>query len=177
LASPIIDAIASPLGSIPVESFTLGDDGRFLNSPHPARVYRGVLSGALADPAAAFEQLFARHGWPPAWRAGLYTVHHYHSAAHEVLGIFSGWVKARLGGESGVLVTLRAGDAVLLPAGVAHRNEGQSPDFMAVGAYPRGMRPDMRYGRGGERATDRARLAALPAPAPDPVLGAVGPSS
>jgi uncharacterized protein YjlB len=176
-ASPNVDSSTSPNGSIRVESFTLADDGRFINSPHPARVYRGVLSDAHADPVAAFEELFARHGWPPAWRAGLYTVHHYHSAAHEVLGVFSGWVKARLGGESGALVTLRAGDAVLLPAGVAHRNEGQSPDFLAVGAYPRGMRPDMRYGREVERATDLKRLAALPAPAPDPVLGTASASA
>jgi uncharacterized protein YjlB len=170
VASPRVDSNAS--GPIQVEAFTLADDGRFLNSPYPARVYRNVLAEGVADPAAAFEELFARHGWPPAWRAGLYTVHHYHSAAHEVLGIFRGWVKARLGGESGVLVTLRARDALLLPAGVAHRNEGQSADFLAVGAYPRGMRPDMRYGREDERCVDRERLAALPAPAPDPVLGA-----
>jgi uncharacterized protein YjlB len=176
MAPQAVESNARPMESITVESFTLSDDGRFLNSPHPARVYRRVLSEAARHPAAAFEELFARHGWPPAWRAGLYTVHHYHSAAHEVLGISSGWVKARLGGEGGVLVTLHAGDAVLLPAGVAHRNEGQSPDFLAVGAYPHGMRPDMRYGREGERAADLERLAHVPAPAPDPVFGAASAS-
>lgn len=168
-------APASP--AIEVESLALSDDGRFFNSPFPARVYRGVLPGAHADPAAAFEALFDAHGWPPAWRAGLYTVHHYHACAHEVLGIFSGWVNARLGGERGPLVTLGAGDAVLIPAGVAHRNEGQSPDFLAVGAYPRGMRVDMRYGREAERAVDARRLAALPPPSPDPVFGAVSAAS
>jgi len=100
-------------------------------------------------------------------------MHHYHSSAHEVLGIMSGWVQARLGGESGACVTLRAGDAVLIPAGVAHKNEGQSPDFRAVGAYPRGMRPDMRYGREAERAADARRIARLPPPSvSDPVFGA-----
>jgi uncharacterized protein YjlB len=159
--------------SITVESLELPDDGRFFNSPYPALVYRGVLSGAQADLATAFEALFDAHGWPPAWRAGLYTLHHYHASAHEVLGIFRGWVNARLGGEQGPLVTLRAGDAVLIPAGVAHKNEGQSPDFSAVGAYPSGMRVDMRYGREGERKVDGKRLAALPPPSPDPVFGAV----
>lgn len=174
---------ASPRASIQVESIVVPPAGPFPGSPHPARVYRGVLdaragqgaerasaSGASAR-AAAFEALFADHGWPPAWRAGLYEVHHYHSSAHEVLGIYSGWVKARLGGPDGVSVTLRAGDAVLIPAGVAHCNEGQSPDFCAVGAYPRGTHPDMRHGRESERASDLARCSALPAP-PDPVFGA-----
>jgi uncharacterized protein YjlB len=157
-----------------VESIDVAPNGAFPGSPHAARVYRAVLGAAHAtasERAEAFEALFARHGWPPAWRAGLYEVHHYHSSAHEVLGIFSGWVRARLGGPGATIVTLRAGDVVLIPAGVAHCNEGQSADFQAVGAYPRGTKPDMRYGREKERAADAARAAALPAPAPDPVFG------
>jgi len=158
----------------PFESIEVAPNGPFPGSPHAARVYRGALGAAHAsasERAAAFEALFARHGWPPAWRAGLYEMHHYHSSAHEVLGIFSGWVRARLGGPGGVLVTLHEGDVVLIPAGVAHCNEGQSPDFRAVGAYPRGAKPNMRYGRDNERVADAARVAALPAPSPDPVFG------
>jgi uncharacterized protein YjlB len=164
---------------ISVESHILADDGRFPNSPYPALVYRGVFTAGQPELAASegqlareFEALFQAHGWPPAWRAGLYTMHHYHSSAHEVLGIFGGWVEARLGGERGPVVTLRAGDAVLIPAGVAHKNEAQSPGFRAVGAYPRGMRADMRYGREADRQVDARRLASLPPPTPDPVLGA-----
>jgi uncharacterized protein YjlB len=164
-------ARARRAASVPVESHQLGDDGRFFNSKHPALIYRGALPASSADLAGDFEALFEDNGWPPAWRAGLYTQHHYHASAHEVLGIFCGWVHARLGGENGPLVTLRAGDAVLIPAGVAHKNEGESPDFRAVGAYPRGMRVDMRYGREAERKVDGERIAALPAPAPDPVFG------
>ena len=171
MATPTGARASIPPAPVPVEAHVLADDGRFLNSAHPARIYRGVFSPAEGDLARAFEALFAAHGWPPAWRAGLYTMHHYHSSAHEVLGIFSGWVQARLGGERGPLLTLRAGDAVLIPAGVAHKNEAQSPDFSAVGAYPRGMSVDMRYGREGERAVDARRIAALPPPAPDPVFG------
>jgi uncharacterized protein YjlB len=169
-------ATARHAPTVSVESFELADDGRFFNSPHPVLVYRGALSrGSLPasdeELASAFERLFEANGWPPAWRAGLYTMHHYHASAHEVLGIFSGWVHARLGGEKGLRVTLRAGDAVLIPAGVAHKNEGQSPDFRAVGAYPHGMRVDMRYGRAAERRVDGTRLAALPPPSPDPIFG------
>lgn len=165
---------ASPAqAAIPVERYVLADDGRFPNSVHPVLVYRGALQARAEALALAFERLFAAHGWPPAWRAGLYSVHHYHATAHEVLGVFEGWVQARLGGEAGVRVTLRAGDAVLIPAGVAHCNEGQSEHFAAVGAYPRGMRPDMQLGREGERQRLEPTLARLPAPSPDPVLGSL----
>lgn len=159
---------------IRVESRLVAGAGPFPGSSHPARIYRGVLDADALAPnacATAFEALFEHHGWLPAWRAGLYEVHHHHASAHEVLGIFSGWVTARLGGPSGACVTLRAGDAILIPAGVAHCNEARAADFRAVGAYPRGMRPDLHYGREALRAADVMRLRALPAPAPDPVLG------
>jgi uncharacterized protein YjlB len=94
---------------------------------------------------------------------------------HEVLGIAAGWVRAGLGGESGQTVELRAGDVVVIPAGVAHKNEGESPDLLVVGAYPRGQSPDMcRPG-----ATDHAwvvpQIAVVPVPAGDPVYGPSGP--
>jgi uncharacterized protein YjlB len=158
-----------------VESLLVEDDGRFVNSPYPARVYRAVFAGqgnasSAEDMASAFEALFEANGWPPAWRAGLYSVPHYHGAAHEVLGVFRGWAKAQLGGERGPTVTLRAGDVLLLPAGVAHENRGDSGDFLAVGGYPRGTRVDMRYER--HREADRVRLASVPPPT-DPVFGGI----
>src|SRR5262249_35587426 len=106
------------------ERLLFGDDSRFPNSAYPALIYRGVLSEPAASRAAGFERLFSSHGWPAAWRNGLYAQHHYHSTAHEVLGVYEGWVQARLGGERGSVVLLRAGDVVVIPAGVAHRNEG-----------------------------------------------------
>jgi uncharacterized protein YjlB len=159
--------------AVVVESLRVADDGRFANSPYPARLYRAVFAGDGSDSSAeemasAFEALFEANGWPPAWRAGLYSVPHYHGAAHEVLGVFRGWAKAQLGGERGPTVTLRAGDVLLLPAGMAHENRGDSGDFLAVGAYPRGMRVDMRYER--NREADLGRLARV-SPPTDPVFG------
>jgi uncharacterized protein YjlB len=147
------------------------DDGVFPNSRLPVVIYRGVFA---ATSTPAFEELFAAHGWSSAWRNGLYSVHHYHSTAHEVLGIFQGWVSARLGGPRGQLVRLNRGDVLVIPAGVAHKNEGASADFRVVGAYPDGTGPDMQYGRPGERpATDR-KIAAVPSPGADPVHGRDG---
>ena len=51
------------------------------------------------------------------------------------------------GGPGGKVLTVRAGDVVVIPAGVAHCNQGQSDDLLIVGAYPdNGARPDLRRG-------------------------------
>src|SRR5262245_63617582 len=116
--------------------------------------------------------MFEANGWFSSWRNGLFSVHHYHSTAHEVLGVYQGRVTARLGGERGAPITLVAGDVVVIPAGVAHKNDGASADFRVVGAYPAGTSPDMQYGKPGERpGTDRA-IARIGLPAGDPVGGA-----
>lgn len=156
------------------EAHLFADDGRFPNSELPVLVYRAVVSEAK-ERASSFERLFSAHLWPAAWRNGLYTQHHYHSTAHEVLGVYEGWVKARLGGEGGGLLTLQAGDVVVIPAGVAHCNEGQSRDFRVVGAYPRGTDMDMNYGQPRERPAADRRIAAVALPERDPVFGASGP--
>src|SRR3954471_10572520 len=153
------------------ETHFFADDGVFPNSRLPVLIYRGVLE---TPDAAVFERMFEANGWSSSWRNGLYSVHHYHSTAHEVLGLYGGRVNARLGGERGRSVTLRAGDVVVIPAGVAHKNDGASADFRVVGAYPVGTGPDMNYGKPGERPGTDRNIAAVPRPPLDPVLGASG---
>jgi uncharacterized protein YjlB len=72
-----------------VETHYFTDDEIVPNSPLPLVVYRGALP-ASGDRATACEALFARNGWPDAWRNGIYAHHHYHSTAHEALGIARG---------------------------------------------------------------------------------------
>jgi uncharacterized protein YjlB len=153
------------------EKLLFADDGVFPNSRLPVLIYRGVL--ATPD-AAAFERMFEANGWSSSWRNGLYAVHHYHSTAHEVLGLYGGRVNARLGGERGRSVTLVAGDVVVIPAGVAHKNDGASADFRVVGAYPVGTSPDMQYGKPGERPGTDRNIARAGLPTADPVRGAAG---
>ena len=152
-------------------AFVFDDDGVIPNSRLPLLVYRDAVP---AD-AAAIERLFAANHWPPAWRNGVHPFHHFHSTAHEVLGVARGEVSVLFGGSGGQVLTVRAGDVVVVPAGVAHCNQGQSNDLLIVGAYPdNGPGPDLRRGKPAEHdAADRA-VGAVPLPVADPVMGLDG---
>lgn len=153
----------------------LADDGRIPNSPLPLLIYRRAFELAGDDPAAGIERTFAEHGWEGLWRNGIYSYHHYHSTAHEVLGCYRGSASVQFGGESGIVQELNAGDAVIIPAGVGHMNLGASADFAVVGAYPPGQDPDLNHGEPGERARAENNLERVPLPETDPVFGKDGP--
>ena len=158
-----------------IEEHLFADDGRVPNNPSlPLIVYRGVVQTG-ARSAAACEALFAANNWTGSWRNGIFAHHHYHSTAHEVLGIAAGCVRVRLGGEGGTTVKLHAGDVVVIPAGVAHKNEGASPDLMVVGAYPGGRGPDMRSPGARDREQALRNIRAVALPDFDPVYGKSGP--
>jgi uncharacterized protein YjlB len=157
------------------EAIRFEDDGAIPNNRLPLLVYPGAVDAAGADPAAAFETRFAAHGWRGAWRNGIYPFPHYHSTAHEVLGIARGEARVRFGGASGRVLTVQAGDVVVIPAGVGHQNLGASADLLVVGAYPGGADWDLCRGRPEERPRVLASIAQVALPAADPVYGQNGP--
>ena len=155
-------------------AFDLKDDGSIPNSKFPLLIYQGAVKLPPRDSAAVFEQLFAANRWAGSWRDGFYTYHHYHSTTHEVLGVYSGSATIKFGGEKGVKQKLTAGDVVIIPAGVSHKNLGASSDFGVVGAYPNGAEWDMNYGQPKERPQADENIARVPLPELDPVYGSNG---
>lgn len=143
------------------------------NNPRlPVLIYPNAIAIKGDDPAALFEQTFSANGWPPQWRYGVYSYHHYHTEGHEVLGIASGHARLMLGGPGGRVVEVSSGDVVLLPAGTGHCNLDASDDFLVVGAYPPGQQADIC-----REAPTKAQLASidkLPFPNRDPVQGSQG---
>jgi uncharacterized protein YjlB len=155
-----------------VETYRFEDDGGIPNSPLPVLVYHDVQA---AQHASSCEDLFARHDWLGAWRDGIFSFHHFHSTAHEVLGIVAGRAAVLLGGPRGRRFEVGPGDVLVLPAGTGHCNAGSTGDLLVVGAYPDGMDWDIRRGDPAEHEEVLANIRAVPLPRADPVCGPDGP--
>jgi uncharacterized protein YjlB len=152
------------------------DDGRIPNNPGlPLLVYPRALLVSADDLPSECEALFRKNGWGGSWRNGVFSYHHYHSTAHEVLGIVGGGARIAFGGESGVTVEVEAGDVVVIPAGVGHCNLGSSGDFLVIGAYPQGQSWDLCTGEPGERPRVLENIREVPLPVTDPLYGEEGP--
>jgi uncharacterized protein YjlB len=153
------------------ETFHFGDDGAVPNSSLPLLVYRAAVP---PDPDS-IEQIFTENAWPPAWRDGVYPFHHFHTNTHEVLGVARGEAQVLFGGPTGQVLQVKAGDVVVIPAGVGHCNQGQSADLLIVGGYPAAApSADLHRGVSGEHDAAVRSVAAVPVPAEDPVAGRAG---
>lgn len=139
------------------------------NARFAVLVYTAVEEGGREAIASAFEARFAEHGWPARWRDTIFDYHHYHSTAHEALGIASGRATLEIGGPGARQLEVRAGDALVLPVGTGHRRIHQSDDFLVVGAYPVGQ--DWDICRDSPTKQALKRIADLKPPPFDPVTG------
>ncbi|MCM2972559.1 hypothetical protein [Larsenimonas suaedae] len=86
------------------DTFLLDEDLRHgvPNSSLPVLHYRRAFDPGMPALAPHIERCFKANGWLPAWRYGLYPFDHFHTTAHEALGVYQGWALARLGGPAGV---------------------------------------------------------------------------
>ena len=152
-----------------VEQYMFDPDDRFPNSSLPLLVYRRAVVGD----AAAFESIFTGQGWSAiaGHAPGVYPYHHFHSTAHEVLGFVTGAATVLFGGPAGRSVAVAAGDVVVVPAGVAHFNDGQKGDVLIVVAYPEGTWADLLRGDPAERKAAGEAACSVPIPERDPLPG------
>jgi len=151
--------------------FLLSENGWVPNNPRLPVIVYSKFSAEGGSFVHAFESAFAASGWQGIWRNGIFDYHHYHTTAHEVLGIAMGEAKVVLGGPGGSDLHVMAGDCLVLPAGTGHCRISASKDFLVVGAYPPGQDPDLRRSDAGE--SGKRYIATLPLPERDP-LGADG---
>jgi uncharacterized protein YjlB len=147
------------------------DDGSIPNSRYPLIVYRNAFNERDKTGARWLEDTFAANNWANSWRNGVFSYHHYHSISHEVLGIYSGAALLHLGGEKGQKVNVQAGDIIVIPAGVGHKNLGDKDGFGVVGAYPDGRNYDIKRGDPDDRPQVIQNIAAVPFPSHDPLQG------
>ncbi len=92
-----------------VDHFTLPPSDWVPNHPTlPVLVYSHIRSDL---DSSALEDMFHDHGWTGVWRNGVFAYHHYHSGAHEVLGVGRGNARLQIGGPDGKILDVKQGIA------------------------------------------------------------------
>lgn len=171
ITPPSLDAMDSTADTT-LETIVFEPSAWVPNNPElPVLVYRNVIP-AEGEMAPKFESRFRENGWEGIWRNGVFDYQHYHTGAHEVLGIAGGRARLLIGGPDGTELSVHTGDCLILPAGTGHMRIDASRDFLVVGAYPSGQKADIQTGPASE--AQLARIANLPLPKTDPVGGAAG---
>lgn len=151
-------------------------NGEFPNNEKlPLLVYKGAMHLHPDESPDAIVELFRSNNWTNSWKDSVLHKHHFHTTTHEVLGIFCGKADIQFGGEGGLVIELVRGDAVVIPAGVAHKNLESSRDFVCIGAYPDGRDYDMNCGDSEDLKQLADSVKNVPIPATDPILGKDGP--
>src|ERR687889_361513 len=92
-----------------VREYLFEDDGSIPNNlTLPLLVYSQALDSSEQD-SSRCKELLAENGWGGAWMDGVFSYHHYHSNAHEVLCVVGGSASITFGGPEGEAVEVEAG--------------------------------------------------------------------
>jgi uncharacterized protein YjlB len=168
-----LEEATSAIQQVNIIRHILSDDGKFPNNGRlPLLIYQHALQ---STDGKTVEEIFESNGWVNAWQDGIYDFDHYHSKAHEVLGVIRGSARIQFGGPTGIAQSVEPGDVIIIPAGVAHRFIEGDENFTVVGAYPQGQDYDVLYGKENERPNADQHIKSLHKPQTDPVYGMDGP--
>lgn len=152
------------------KTFYFKDDGIVPNNALPVIFYQKVTDAE--DCSAWLEHRFRENKWLNNWRDIILPYDHFHSNTHEVLGLGRGSLSLKIGGTNGVILSLSAGDVVILPAGVGHYSVSKHTDYEFVGGYPNGAEWDLKTGlEPGERAQILQSISTVEMPELDPIFG------
>lgn len=66
----------------------------------------------------------------------IFSYHHYHSKAWELLICIHGEATIQFGGDSGPTASVATGDLLLIPPGLAHKQLDEKNGFALLGSYP-----------------------------------------
>ena len=156
-----------------IEHFILEQNGNFPNNTLPVLIYKNAidLTQQKNQEAKTAQQIFEKNDWGNTWENGIYNFHHYHSNTHESLAVAEGNAQVILGGPDGRKVEIKAGDVIIIPAGVGHKCLSASENFLCVGGYPEGKDYDIKRGEESELPGALKHIHEVPLPATDPVYG------
>jgi len=160
-------------GQIRITTRLINGNGPFLNNNHlPLLIYHDAL---IETDDHVVKELLRKNNWTGSWVDGIYNYHHFHSTAHEVLGILKGSAEVQFGGPNGISIPIHQGDVVVIPAGVSHKCITSEREFRVIGAYPKGQRYDIMKGHPDELEEACDNISKVPLPVMDPVYGEEGP--
>ncbi|OCH90349.1 hypothetical protein OBBRIDRAFT_887788 [Obba rivulosa] len=175
----------TPLSSLHVTRHLIPAHGRIPNTSihnRPLIIYHRAFKDPTVTADDIEEHLIRVGVVRPSWRYTMYPTSHFHSTTHEFLVIAHGRALLLFGGDDNpgaVEAEVRRGDAILIPAGVAHRLlKDKEGGFLMVGSYPVGAPMwDMCYGNAGkEEVGVEKRVAQLGWFVKDPLYGDRGPA-
>lgn len=147
----------------------MSDDGTFPNNNRfPLLLYKAAFSGTQIEG----QTLITQNGWTQPWAWGVFSYHHYHSRAWELLLCVQGQAHVQIGGEKGPVVQIQNGDLVLVPSGIAHKQLEASGEFTLLGSYPKqGWTGSIDTLTGRPTQEERDNILACYAPVRDPIFG------
>lgn len=167
--------VTNPVQKINIIRNTITEDGAFPNNGLlPLLLYRQAYYPNNGN-STEIRELLETNRWTNSWIDAIYSDHHFHSTAHEVLVALQGLARVQFGGPNGVVLDFEKGDVVVIPAGVAHCQVDSTSDFQCMGAYPEGQSYDIHYGKPEHRPLLEENIRKVPLPDADPFYGGDGP--
>ncbi|KZT25550.1 hypothetical protein NEOLEDRAFT_1133526 [Neolentinus lepideus HHB14362 ss-1] len=178
-----MSSIVTPLSKVKIETYYIPRHGFIPNSDPTSKplIYYKSLFQKGASKAAIKDHINSLKVVEAQWTYTMYPTTHFHTTSHEAIIVLSGGALLLFGGESNparVELEVKAGDALLIPAGVSHKQvkEIGLEVFDMMGAYPVNAEHwDMCYGLKEEGNTE-ARIKQLDWFTKDPFYGENGPA-